>query len=121
MDPAMIISIELKDLAGKHDSVEDMFRAVIPKARNHWAVLDENEQFKGAIGAVILALIEQEKDEDKERVTTEMNMLNAMSAATRPGVSLNLEAIVKEDFKPIGLLKIWRELAKEETPCRDEG
>ena len=107
----MIMSAELRHLAEKHETIEEMFRAVVPSAREHWMVIDEDEQFRGAIGAVLLALQEKGREGEMERITKELNMLKAVSLIGTPGVNVNLGDIMEDGFEPIGMLKIWKEAA----------
>jgi len=105
----LIMSAELKHLAEEHETIEDMFRAVVPEAHNHWMIIDEDEQFKGAVGAVLLALQEKGRDDDMKRITKELQMLRALSLIGTPGVSINFGDILDEGFEPIGLMQIWKE------------
>jgi len=112
----LIMSSGLKRLAEEHETIEDMFRAVVPEAHNHWLIIDEDEQFRGAIGAVLLALQEKGRDDDMERITKELEMLKALSLIGTPGVSINLGDIMVEGFEPIGLMRIWKETTNAKRP-----
>ena len=103
----MIVIAEAKSAAEGKDTLEDKLTAAMNSARNHWMVLDEDKQFRGAVGAVMLLV----DDETKRRLELEMKSLNALSAMIS-GVPVDIEQIeVSED--PIGLLKMWKELKKE--------
>jgi len=114
MDLAVLVASELKTEALKHDSAEEMFRAVAPLAHEHWMVLDKDKQFRGAVGAVVLALDEQGKEEAKAAVMKEIGMLNSLAAAIS-GVPVDMERAFEQngEFKPIGLMSIWHETDPE--------
>ncbi len=103
----MIVIAEAKSAAEGKNTLEDKLTAAMNAARNHWMVIDEDKQFRGAVGAVMLLV----DDETRDRIELEMKTLNAMSAIFS-GVPVDIERVeVAED--PIGLLKMWKELKKE--------
>lgn len=103
----MIVIAEAKSAAEGKDTLEDKLTAAMNSARNHWMVLDEDKQFRGAVGAVMLLV----DDETRERIEIEMKTLNAMSAMIS-GVPIDIERVeVPED--PIGLLKMWKDLKEK--------
>lgn len=121
MELAVLIASELKNEAVKHETAAEMFRAVAPSAHSHWMCLDKDEQFRGAVGAVLLACEEKGLEGDKAIIMKEMGMLKALAAAMS-GVPVNMEAAFSFDdgFVPIGLMKIWREMDPERAdPAMD--
>ena len=102
----LIVIAEAKSAAESKDTLEEKLTAAMNAARNHWMVLDEDKQFRGAIGAVMLLV----DNETRERIELEMKSLNALSAMLS-GVPIDIERVeVPED--PIGLLKMWKDLKK---------
>jgi hypothetical protein len=100
----MIVVTEAKAAADKHDDLDQKIEAAMTVAKNHWMVLDENKQFQGAIGGILLSVDE----ETQERINAEMASLNILSAMMT-GVPVDLEQ-VKVPENPIGLMKRWKEL-----------
>lgn len=76
----------------------------------HWLVVDEDEQFQAAIGAVLLVSSEKER----EQINNELKGLRAISSMIS-GVSIDLEVLEKQigDTPKIGLQKIWREIKEK--------
>ncbi len=103
----MIVIAEAKSAAEGEDTLEDKLTAAMNSARNHWMVLDEDKQFRGAVGAVMLLV----DDEDKHRLELEMKALNALSALMS-GVPIDIDTIEVSD-DPIGLMKMWKDLKKD--------
>ena len=93
-------------------STEDMLRAAMRAAKNHWhiAVESEDTQFRSAVGAVLLWLQDQGDTESAARIVAELRMLGALSAACA-GIPVDIGAAVdaEKDHKPFGLLECGRE------------
>lgn len=104
MDNCILIAItELKQDVDNNTPIEDRFRAVMKKAKNHWLVVNEDDQLRAAIGAVMLTATEEEQ----ERINAELAVIKALSAATS-GVPINFDALEMNET-PIGILNLWKE------------
>lgn len=95
------------------DSLEDQLRAAMQVTRNHWMCTDEDEQFRAAIGAVMLHY--GEESEEYKRLSSEMAKLrkvNAFLQAAQAGLSVDLSLLPDEDnqYEPIGLLGMWKSI-----------
>ena len=81
---------------------------------NHWMCTNEDEQFRAAIGAVMLHY--GKGSDEFIQLETEMKSLNKVSAvihAAQAGLSVNFDSILNaedNEYKPIGLLKLWQEI-----------
>ena len=81
------------------------------EARNHWMVTNDDEQFRSAVGAVMLHY--GEGSEEFKRLEWEMGNLNRFSAAlvaAQQGVMVDFGSVLDSDqeYEPVGLLKLWR-------------
>lgn len=75
-------------------------RAAMQDARKHWAITNEDDEFRAAIGAVLV----KATDDEKTRINNELQVLKALNAGGNiNGVDLG--------ENPIGLLKLWKETA----------
>src|SRR3990167_8099398 len=85
--------------------------AAMNSAKDHWMVLDDDTQFRGAIGAVMQ---HYGKDSNEWRtLEDEINALRKVSAflaAAQAGLTVNLQDLEFNGPKtePIGLIKMWR-------------
>ena len=117
----MNIAISEAQNAIKDDgTLIEKLKTVMLVTQNHWMCTNEDEQFRAAVGAVML---HYGKDSDEfVRLEREMKSLNKLSAAlhaAQAGVSVNFDsALDAEDneYKPIGLLQLWRELHPSNKP-----
>lgn len=93
---------------------EDKLRAAMTAAKDHWMVLDKDTQFQGAVAAVLLHY--GKDSEEGKRLVYEINAIRKISAilnAAQAGVSVNLHDVGdKEKCEPVGLMKMWWEIAK---------
>lgn len=103
----MIGITEAQNAADEHNKLEDKIDAAMNATINHWMILDEDKQFRAAVGGLILSVDE----EIRERIKKEMESIRAMSAMMS-GVPVDIEQ-VDVDFEFLGLLKRWKELKKE--------
>ena len=91
-------------------SLTEMLNAAMDATVDHWIVLNEDEQFKAAIGAVLLKTDQPTRD----RISSEMKAL-AIPSAAQAGIPVDFARAfeeMKEDAEPIGLLEFWREAKK---------
>lgn len=102
----MIIVSEAKGRAEGIQDFEEMARVCMDVAANHWMVTDENEQFRGALAA-ILTLADNEY---KPRVERTIELQKALSAAAS-GVPVDFgSALESSDIEPVPLMKWWHEI-----------
>ena len=102
----MLVMMEAGSAIKPDDSLEDRCRSAMKAAKNHWMVLDEDSQFKGAVAA----LYEQANEDEKVRIKAEFDSLKFLSAMLN-GVPVDFDAIEPLE-NPVGLNKIWREVTE---------
>ena len=110
------IMIGITELRGNIDSslpLEDRLKISMRGALNHWLVIDEESQFKMAIGAVMVEATEEER----ERIETDLKLLRALSSAAS-GVPVDFGRLMEglrggDSPKPVGLRKLWDDVKKE--------
>ena len=88
-------------------TLEDKLTAAMRDARHHWMVTNEDEQFRAAVGAVML----NSDDDTRRRIEKEMLALRTLGTAM-DGVPVDFSSVeVPED--PIGLLALWKDTKVE--------
>jgi len=91
----------------------DRARLVMETSHEHWMFgrqLDENEEFRMAVAALILCSDEGEK----KRIMREWRFLQALGEAMEGGKPINLDEVTGEDAgEPIGLLAIWKSVVAQ--------
>lgn len=111
-----MIMIGITELRAKVDSkqpLEERLKVVMRAALGHWCVLDEESQFKMAVGAVIMEATEEEQ----ERINLDLKFLSSMASAAS-GVPVDFVRLVEElgedsATKAVGLRKLWDEVKAE--------
>jgi hypothetical protein len=93
-------------------SLEDRLRAAMSATRGHWLVTNEDEQFRCAVGAVMLSYGPDAPEFD--RLSWEMEgirKVSAMITAASAGLSVNLseDDFNTKQYEPIGLIAMWKE------------
>lgn len=109
----MIAATEAQSRIDTSKPLEEQARAAMEVTKDFWLSTDEDVRFRGAVGALLLA--NQDNPEATERIKTEMRALNTLSAAMS-GVPVDFAQILpelEEDFKPIGLRKLWMEIGHQ--------
>jgi hypothetical protein len=103
---------EITDQLDKSATIENRLKQAMKLALNHWLITNEDEQFRSAVGAVLLTASEEEKT----LITREMVFLRNLSAAIT-GVSVDFETLFEgiKDQKVIGLVPLWKEVKNETT------
>lgn len=103
--------IAISETRGVLESVTGDIKAKLTVAmRNtygHWIVTDEDEQFRSAVGAVMMHY--GEGSDEFRRLEAEMRQIQKISAmiqAAQAGLSVSPPEI-DESFEPIGLLGLW--------------
>jgi hypothetical protein len=108
----MIAVTECLRTISEAQGIEDRLKASMKLAKNHWLVTDEDERFKAAVGAVMQSY--GPGSPEWTQLETELKALAQVSSminSAQVGLSVGLDSIElpPEDFKPIGLLRMWRE------------
>lgn len=104
---ASMIEAEARDAIKNADSLEDKLKAAFNVARNHWMFTDENTQFSGGVGAVMVSV--GPEHEYFARLETELKMLRGLNALLS-GIPVDISQIVPEGFEAVGLNNIWHEV-----------
>lgn len=103
--------IAMSEIEGKLDAeapIKDRLRQAMKLAMNHWLVVDEDTQFRCALGAVAASA----SPEDVLKIKRELDFMRTLGAATQ-GVPVDIEAMFLQAPKnPLGLQALWME-AKE--------
>lgn len=112
MDQAMIVAMEARTACrGEPDLIERIKKAM-KASRNHWMVLEEAHQFRGALAGAILESEGEERDRI-ERSAAALNRTGAMLQALQAGVPVDFKSMAenKPDDDLIPLRKLWDEAA----------
>lgn len=107
-----IAIMEIESKLDKNATLVDRLKRAMKEALNHWLVTSEDEQFRCAVGAVLLTASEEEKT----KIKAEMSFLRGLSSAIS-GVPVDFESLLTEmpvNQKPIDLLALWNSVKKEE-------
>ncbi len=89
-------------------TLEGRLRVAMTAAANHWSVLEEDTQFRGAVAAVY----DEAEIEDAERIRQALSALNTLSAVMS-GVPVDFEQILAVE-NPLRLMPLWREIKHPE-------
>lgn len=112
MSTSMLIAIQEIAEQVKEGTVKEKLKKAMKLAYNHWLVVDESDQIKAAVGAVMLNV----SDEDKELLKQELQFHQRLTAGhTLPFLTAD-QLIVDKDTpeKWFGLPKIWKEVKRNE-------
>jgi hypothetical protein len=113
---AVLIESEKREELKAAKTAEEVLDIAFRAGHNHWMYLDEQTQFKGAIGAALIVLKEGPEFERVQRSVTALGKLSAIMNALQQGVPIDLEAMLKEkeaepDQTPvIPLSKLWNDI-----------
>lgn len=116
MEGSIMVGIaELRTMVDPKQPLEERLKVTMRAALKHRLVIDKENQFKMAVGAVMAEATEEEK----ERINIDLKFLRAMSSAAS-GVPVDFGRLVKElgedsADKAIGLRKLWDEVKKEQN------
>jgi len=106
---ALVATIAHGSIRGK--DWETAFDEAMNAAATNGIITDEDLQFQGAVGGLLMWAHKREDDELTERITKELGVLRALSAALS-GVVIDTGQLTLEN--PLGLMKRW----KERTPSQ---
>lgn len=99
---------------GEPDLIERIKKAM-RSAQNHYMVMDENQQFRGALAA---AFLESTEDERLKIITSSraLNKLNTIIIAAQADVRVDIETIETPDPSTIiPLLGLWHQVKAEKA------
>ncbi len=98
-----ILERQLSKEGSLEDRIKEAMKLVKSRRSGLMFAVTFDQQFRTAIGGVIL----HASEEERARITLEMRVLGSLSAAIE-GLPIDLSQI-PEPEKPIGLLKLWHE------------
>ena len=96
--------------------LKDMLKQALKGAIENGLTTDENTNYRGALAAVLVALVKNDRHEDKEKLEKELEAIKSMNALLS-GVPVDISTMMEraggEDFEAIGIMKLWDEVKKE--------
>jgi len=101
-----VTACEAQHAAEKETTLEGRFRAAMASTAQAYLTTDDGERLTAACVAVAAL----SPPEDVERIRVEMDMLRALAR----GDGRALLDPLDKGFKPIGIMKMWREIAEKE-------
>lgn len=115
MDNSIMLGItELRQSVDSGQPLKERLKIAMRSALHHWLITNEEDQFKTAVGAVMVEATEEER----ELIEVELKFLQALSAASR-GIPVNFAVLMeevqekKETHELIGLKNLWDEVKAE--------
>lgn len=103
----LLVSAECEHAIGDERDAVRMLSMAFEAAKCHYMITDEEQQFKGALNAVLKKMGSDHSE--KDRLTTEIKLLSQMGAwvqALQQGLSVNPPEI-PEGFEAFGVRKMW--------------
>jgi hypothetical protein len=106
---ALLVSVGLP----KHATLEERIRCAMrevrkPDSRKAVMCSDENDQFRGAVGAVLLDCTPEERDRIEEGMRSVELIANCYA-----GGPVDMSEVYRMQCEPLGLLRLWFEAAPE--------
>jgi hypothetical protein len=89
--------------------LEDVVKSAFDNVHDNskgWMLKDDDSRLLAATGALLIYY--KDDTEVKSRIESELTLLRTLSAAAT-GVSVNFDAVVEDDFEPVGLLQAYNE------------
>lgn len=115
---AIEVSVLRDRLKGFEGSINERLLFAMKEARKGvtgLAMLSDDEKFQVSVAAVVMTV----EDEEKKRLEWEVKCIRAMSTCFS-GIPVDMGAVMEEGtsqgWKSIGLIGLWREVAKEGKP-----
>lgn len=106
--------IAMSEIEGKIDAkapIKERLKQAMKLAMNHWLVVDEDTQFRCALGAVAASA----SPEERLKITEELALLKGISAAAN-GLPIDFQELWdRAPENPYGLQVLWMEV-KEASP-----
>lgn len=101
----MIAMGDIERKLDKEAPVKERLKQAMKLVQNHWLVTDEDEQFRSAIGAVLVTV----SPEEKEIIMREIDFLKGLVAAVE-GVPIDVgELLTRRPENAYGLRGLWIE------------
>lgn len=112
-----MIEAECRDKLRDVKTAEEALAITMPAAHNHWMFTDEQDQFKGAIGAALITLKRGAEYERLEKSIRQLGRVSALLNALQQGIPVDFEAMEKPEEGLIPLNKLWCDVKwpKEKT------
>ncbi len=113
---ATLIESECREKFSAATTTEDKLREAFKVAHNHWMITGQDDQFKGAIGAVMMHLASGPEYDRLAESVTQLGKASALIHALQQGVPVDLAAMLQEqEDNPmkdqiIPLSKLWNEV-----------
>jgi hypothetical protein len=101
-----IAILEVKDKLDLKAPIEESIKKAMKLMKDHWLICSNEQQFRCAVGAVMLTYPDARPD-----LEAEIKVLQALSAASA-GVPIDLESTFDHEGKVYNLLAIWHEVNK---------
>ncbi len=116
MSAEVMLSILVTECQGIDEpDLAERIKACMRETVNHWMVLDEEMQFRGALAAAMVL----SEAEDEGRIKAALKPLQAI-AALMSGVPVDLDRVVREQEEakedghdPIPLRQLWDDVKAE--------
>ena len=113
---AGLIEAECREKLAPLTTAEDVLAVTFKAAHKHWMFTDEQDQFRGALGAALIRLKEGAEYKRLEKSITALGKLSAMLNALQQGIPVDMEAMLKEQerdkadgIEMLPLQKMWQE------------
>lgn len=109
MELFQIVATECAHACAGEPDLEVRFRKSMKAAHNHWMATQDQDQFKGAIGGVLMA--KETTDDEKARIKATVESLRAFSAMIS-GVPVDMDAMIeksKNGPETLPLIAWWHE------------
>lgn len=113
---AGLIEAECRTKLSPLTKAEDILAVTFKAARNHWMFTDEQDQFRGALGAALIHLKAGSEYVRLEKSVTALGKLSALLNALQQGLSVDMEAMLEEQqrekeagFELIPLQRMWQD------------
>lgn len=106
-----IVIAEITSRLDPESDLETRLRAAMALAKDHWMATNEDHQFRGAVGAVMLSY--GPGTPEFTRIEHEMKVLQQMSMmmqAAQLGMSVGCFDIDEHSPEPIGLMGLWHDV-----------
>jgi len=116
---AVMIEAECRDDFQGLTTAEDLLRVAFKKAHRHWMFTDEQTQFKGALGAVLITLKEGPEFERVRESIESLGRASAILNALQQGVPIDFEAMQKGPENVIPLNKMWCDVKWPEKAAQE--
>lgn len=112
----LIFLAEVKTKFSKEKTLEENCRIAMKEAKDHWLISQYNDEQKSFMSAILaVSNFYGIKSPEFEQIKAEMVFINAtqFTPCNVPIDWAELLSQMPKDIKPIGLMKIWKEIKDE--------